>query len=144
MEEQQHLQTENNEIFKTFTAAIKTAAEMTHCYNLFRSKNKKIDEVLCMDNKEILWQTLQDYLKEYGSFINNTTVITGIYIYQVSIEQYNAMTVVDIKQQLERLKRIVIAKEIMHSVYQKSFKECLKKILQKTKLFPKEALDIIF
>ncbi|MBE6375895.1 MAG: hypothetical protein E7050_05455 [Lentisphaerae bacterium] len=97
-----------------------------------------------MDNKEILWQTLQDYLKEYGSFINNTTVITGIYIYQVSIEQYNAMTVVDIKQQLERLKRIVIAKEIMHSVYQKSFKECLKKILQKTKLFPKEALDIIF
>ena len=117
---------------------------MTHCYNLFQSKNKKIDEVLRMDNKEILWQTLQDYLKEYGSFINNTTVITGIYIYQVSIEQYNAMTVVDIKQQLERLKRIVIAKEIMHSVYQKSFKECLKKILQKTKLFPKEALDIIF
>ena len=89
MEEQQHLQTENDEIFKTFTAAIKTAAEMTHCYNLFQSKNKKIDEVLCMDNKEILWQTLQDYLKEYGSFINNTTVITGIYIYQVSIEQYN-------------------------------------------------------
>ena len=97
-----------------------------------------------MDNKEILWQTLQEYLQEYGSFINNTTVITGIYIYQVSIEQYNAMTVVDIKQQLERLKRIVIAQEIMHSVYQKSFKECLKKILQSTKRFSKETLDIIF
>ena len=48
MGEQQHLQTENDEIFKIFTAAIKTAAEMTHCYNLFQSKNKKIDEVLCM------------------------------------------------------------------------------------------------
>ena len=75
MGEQQHLQTENDEIFKTFTAAIKTAAEMTHCYNLFQSKNKKIDEVLCLDNKEILWQTLQEYLQEYGSFINNSGVI---------------------------------------------------------------------
>jgi len=102
------------------------------------------DEVLRMDNKEVLWQTLQEYLKEYGSFINNTTVITGIYTYQVSIEQYNAMTVVDIKLQLDSLKPIVIVKEIMHSVYQKSFKDCLKKILQKTKLVPKEALDIIF
>ena len=96
-----------------------------------------------MDNKEILWQTLQEYLKEYGSFINKTTVISGIYIYPVGIEQYNAMTVVDIKKQLEMLKRIVIAKEIVHSVYQKTFKECLKKILQKTKLFPKEVLKIV-
>ena len=144
MAEQQYVNTNNEEKFNVVAKAIKTAAEMTHCYNIFKARTKKIDDILCLEDKEILWQTLQEYLKEYGSFINNTTVITGIYIYQVSIEQYNAMTVVDIKQQLERLKRIVIAKEIMHSVYQKSFKECLKKILQKTKLFPKEALDIIF
>ena len=85
-----------------------------------------------------------EYLKEYGSFINNTTVITGIYTYQVSIEQYNAMTVADIKLQLEQLKHIVVAKEILQSVYQKSFKECLKKILQGTGLFSKKELDIAF
>ena len=144
MEEQQHLQTENDQNYEIFTNAIKTAAEMTHCYNTFQAKIKRIDEVLCLDNKESLWQTLQEYLKEYGSFINKTTVISGIYIYPVGIEQYNAMTVVDIKMQLERLKRIVIAKEIVHSVYQKPFKECLKKILQKTKPVPKEVLEIVF
>ena len=117
---------------------------MVHCYNIFQAKIKKIDNILCLEDKEILWQTLQEYLKEYGTFINNTTAITGFYIYQVSVEQYNAMTIADIKLQLEQLKNIVIAKEILHSVYQKSFKECLKKILQSTKRFSKETLDIIF
>ena len=144
MAEQQYVNTNNEEKFNVVAKAIKTAAEMTHCYNIFKEKTKKIDDILCLEDKEILWQTLQEYLKEYGSFINNTTVITGIYTYQVSIEQYNAMTVIDIKLQLEQLKHIVVAKEILQSVYQKSFKECLKKILQGTGLFSKKELDIAF
>ena len=144
MEEQQNVNTKNEEKFNVAAKAIKTAAEMIHCYNIFKGKTKKIDDILCIEDKEILWQTLQEYLQEYGSFINNTTAITGIYTYQVSIEQYNAMTVIDIKLQLEQLKHIVVAKEILQSVYQKSFKECLKKILQGTGLFSKKELDIAF
>ena len=144
MEEQHYVNSNNEEKFNTVTKAIKTAAEMVHCYNIFQEKIKKIDNILCLEDKEILWQTLQEYLKEYGTFINNTTAITGFYIYQVSVEQYNAMTIADIKLQLEQLKNIVIAKEILHSVYQKSFKECLKKILQGTGLFSKKELDIAF
>ena len=143
MAEQQYVNT-NEEKFNVAAKAVKTAAEMTHCYNIFKAKTKKIDDILCLDDKEILWQTLQEYLKEYGAFINNTTVITGIYTYQVSIEQYNTMTVADIKLQLEQLKRIVIAKEIMNSVYKKSFGECLKKILLDTGLFTKKELDLVF
>ena len=144
MDDQQYVNSNNEEKFNTVTKAIKTAAEMAHCYNIFQAKIKRIDNILCLEDKEILWQTLQEHLKEYGAFINNTTAITGFYIYQVSIEQYNAMTVADIKLQLEQLKNIVIAKEILHSVYQKSFKECLKKILQGTGLFSKKELDIAF
>ncbi len=144
MEEQHYVNSNNEEKFNTVTKAIKTAAEMVHCYNIFQAKIKKIDNILCLEDKEILWQTLQEYLKEYGTFINNTTAVTGFYIYQVSVEQYNAMTIADIKLQLEQLKNIVIAKEILHSVYQKSFKECLKKILQGTGLFSKKELDIAF
>ena len=144
MEEQHYVNSNNEEKFNTVTKAIKTAAEMVHCYNIFQAKIKKIDNILCLEDKEILWQTLQEYLKEYGTFINNTTAITGFYIYQVSVEQYNAMTIADIKLQLEQLKNIVIDKEILHSVYQKSFKECLKKILQGTGLFSKKELDIAF
>ena len=144
MEEQHYVNSNNEEKFNTVTKAIKTAAEMVHCYNIFQAKIKKIDNILCLEDKEFLWQTLQEYLKEYGTFINNTTAITGFYIYQVSVEQYNAMTIADIKLQLEQLKNIVIAKEILHSVYQKSFKECLKKILQGTGLFSKKELDIAF
>ena len=144
MEEQHYVNSNNEEKFNTVTKAIKTAAEVVHCYNIFQAKIKKIDTILCLEDKEFLWQTLQEYLKEYGTFINNTTAITGFYIYQVSVEQYNAMTIADIKLQLEQLKNIVIAKEILHSVYQKSFKECLKKILQGTGLFSKKELDIAF
>ena len=144
MEEQQYVNSNNEEKFNTVTKAIKTAAEMVHCCNIFQEKIKRIDNILCLEDKEILWQTLQEYLKEYGAFINNTTTITGFHIYQVSVEQYNAMTIADIKLQLEQLKHIVVAKEILHSVYQKSFKECLKKILQGTGLFSKKELDIAF
>ena len=144
MAEQQYVSTSSEEKFNVVAKAIKTAAEMVHCYNIFQAKTKKIDDILCLKDKETLWKTLQEYLKEYGAFINNTTIITGFYIYQVSVEQYNAMTTANIKMQLEQLKNIVIVKEILHSVYQKSFKECLKKILQGTGLFSKEELDIAF
>ena len=126
MAEQQYVNT-NEEKFNVAAKAVKTAAEMTHCYNIFKAKTKKIDDILCLDDKEILWQTLQEYLKEYGAFINNTTVITGFYTYQVSIEQYNAMTVADIKLQLERMKKIVVDKEILHSASKKCLEECLKR-----------------
>ena len=125
MAEQQYVNTENDEKLYAIADIIKTAAEVVHCYNTFQEKTKKIDDILCLENKEFLWQTLQEYLKEYGAFINNTTVITGFYTYQVSIEQYNAMTVADIKLQLERMKKIVVDKEILHSASKKCLEECL-------------------
>ena len=96
MEEQHYVNSNNEEKFNTVTKAIKTAAEMVHCCNIFQAKIKKIDDILCLEDKESLWQTLQEYLKKYGAFINNTTAITGFYIYQVSFEQYNAMTAAEV------------------------------------------------
>ena len=71
MEEQQNVNTKNEEKFNAAAKAIKTAAEMIHCYYIFKGKTKKIDDILCIEDKEILWQTLQEYLQEYGSFIQS-------------------------------------------------------------------------
>ena len=144
MEKQQYVNINNDEKSFVVADAIKTAAELVHCYNTFQAKTKKIDDVLRLEDKEILWQTLQEYLKEYGSFINSIAIITGFYICQVSIAQYNAMTVTDIKMQLQKVKRFVIGKESLNSVYQTPFKEYLKKILLNTGLFSPKELDIVF
>ena len=38
---------EGEEKFNVVAKAIKTAAEMVHCYNIFQAKTKKIDDILC-------------------------------------------------------------------------------------------------
>ena len=129
MEKQQYVNINNDEKSFVVAGAIKTAAELVHCYNTFQAKTKKIDDVLCLEDKEILWQTLQEYLKEYGAFINSTTAITGFYIYQASGEQYNAMTVTNIKMQLRQLKKILMSKEILNSICQKFFEEYFTRFL---------------
>ena len=143
-EEQQDLHIEETEKLVTIAKAIENAAQMIYCHIIIDSKTKEIDEILNLDNKQTLWKNLQEFIQEHLQFINNISVITGITVQNVGQDYYNKITVDEIKNQLRILKGFVILKIILKSLYRKSFIECLKKLLQKTGLFSKAELAILF
>ena len=63
---------------------VKKAAEMTHTVIMADQKASKAVSAIQTQDKSRKWAVLQEYLKEYGAFINKTTLLTGVYVYQVN------------------------------------------------------------
>ena len=57
------------------------------------------------------WAVLQEYLKEYGAFINKTTLLTGVYVYQVNAEFYAEVNLQELDRQLQIMVGIAYLKE---------------------------------
>ena len=86
---------------------------------------------------------LQEYLREYGPFINETAPFTGICLYPVDREFYNAIGVREIDQQLQIVIGIVYLKDAVHSVAKETFRECLKNLLKKSGLLTEAQLSLL-
>lgn len=104
---------EETEKLVTIAKAIETSPQLIHCHTIISSKTREIDEVLNLDNKQTLWEYLQEFIQEHLQFINNISVITGITVQNVGQDYYNKITVDEIKNQLRILKGFVILKIIL-------------------------------
>lgn len=110
----------------------KTAAELTHTVITAGRKSQKALDAIGTHDKETMWNTLQEYLREYSDFINKTALITGLCIYPVDREFYDQITVEDTEKQLRIIVGYVYAREAMGSAAKATFKACLKKLLKKS------------
>ena len=90
-----------------------------------------------------MWNTLQEYLREYSNFINNTALITGLCVYSVEREFYDQITVEDIEKQLRIIVGYIYAREAVNSAAKATFKDCLKKLLKKSGLFTDAELALL-
>ena len=72
---------------------IKKAEKATHNFLKINQKLQAAQTALESDSKKFVWQVLQDYLMEYGNFINSLTFITNVKVYQISQEQYERLSV---------------------------------------------------
>ena len=86
---------------------------------------------------------LQEYLREYGPFINETSPFTGIRLYPVNKEFYDTIGLREIDQQLQIVIGIVYLKDALHSMGKESFKECLKKRLKQSGLLTETQLSLL-
>lgn len=122
---------------------VKKAAEMTHTVIMATQKSEKAVFAIQSQDKSTKWIVLQEYLKEYGSFINETTSLTGIRVYPVNKEFYDTVGVQEIDQQLQIVIGIVYLKDAVHSVAKESFKECLKKQLKQSGLLTEAQSNLL-
>ena len=76
MAEQQYVSTSSEEKFNVVAKAIKTAAEMVHCYNIFQAKTKKIDDYTI----EIMWDSTYSgqFILSYGDY-EKTIVVESLF-----------------------------------------------------------------
>ena len=121
----------------------KKAADMTHTVITAGRKSQKAIDAIDTRDKASMWNTLQEYLREYSNFINNTALIAGLCVYSVEREFYDQITVEDIEKQLRIIVGYIYAREAVNSAAKATFKDCLKKLLKKSGLFTDAELALL-
>ena len=122
---------------------VKKAAEMTHTVIMADQKASKAVSAIQTQDKSRKWAVLQEYLKEYGAFINKTTLLTGVYVYQVNAEFYAEVNLQELDRQLQIMVGIVYLKEAVRAAVSETYKECLKKLLRNSGIFTETQLNFL-
>ena len=122
---------------------VKRAAEITHTVIMADQKASKAVSAIQTQDKSKKWTVLQEYLKEYGAFINETSRLTGICVYPVDKGFYDTVGVQELNQQLQMVIGIVYLKEAVRAAINATYKECLKKLLKQSGLFTEAQLNFL-
>ena len=96
------------------------------------------------NDKQYLWNVLQEYLGFYKSFINSLSNYTRVAVFDVGPQFFENCTIDEIKKQLETVIAFVYLKEALTNVAKESFKQCLKKLLKATGAFTESELAFVW
>ena len=121
----------------------KKAAELTHTVYIANQKSQKALGAIKLHEKVTMWNTLQEYLREYANFINNTSLITGLCLYRVDHKFYEQVTAEDIEKQLRIVIGYIYAREAANSAAKATFKSCLKSLMKKSGKFTNAELALL-
>ena len=121
----------------------KKAAEMTHTVYTANQKSQKALDAIKIQDKVIMWNTLQEYLREYSNFINRTSFITGLGLYRVDHKFYEQVTVEDIEKQLRIIIGYIYTREAANSAAKATLKSCLKGLMKKSGKFTDAELPLL-
>ena len=122
---------------------VKKAAEMTHTVIIADKKAAKAISAVQTQDKSRKWNVFQEYLQEYGKFINEMTLLTGVCVYPVNAEFYAEVTLQEIDRQLQIMVGIIYLKEAVRVAINKAYEECLKKLLRRSGMFTEAQLNLL-
>ena len=139
----EYFNNEGNKKVEIIADALKKAAELVHTANRARAKSEKAISAMRLTDKYAMWATLQEYYAEYRNFINSLSAFTGYTVYNVEKDFVEKITDEDIRKQLNILIGFIYAKEVFNTAAKQTYKECVKKILKKTKAFTDKELGYL-
>lgn len=122
---------------------VKKAAEITHTAITANRKALKAVSAIQTPDKDRKWTVLQEYLNEYGEFIKETTLFTGLSIYPVNAAFYAEVNPQELDRQLQIIVGIVYLKEVVRAAINETYKECLKKLLKQSGLLTEAQLNLL-
>ena len=122
---------------------IKKAEKATHNFLKINQKLQAAQAALESDSKKFVWQVLQDYLMEYGNFINSLTFITNVKVYQISQEQYERLSVDEIKNSIRTVMNFIYLKEIFCSAGGTQIEQYIRKNIRNEGNFTEEELAVL-
>ena len=141
IEEFQSLNAQNDERTLEISKILVKAAKETHAViTKSEAKCSAARRSIATRDKDAMWQTLQEYIRDYADFINSMSAWTGIVLHKVDKAMYDQLSPNDVENQLQIMIGFVYAKEAMDSVFQEPFKQCVEKFLKQSKLFDNSEL----
>lgn len=142
----EYLKTEsqlNDEKTAKAIECIKKACEAVHIIKSAQQKTEKARNAMQVNDKQYLWNVLQEYLGFYKGFINSLSNYTRVAVFDVGPQFFENCTIDEIKKQLETVIAFVYLKEALTNVAKESFKQCLKKLLKATGAFTESELAFV-
>lgn len=137
----QNLKYTDDEKVATYVKAIIKAVDMTHqVAEKSKIKSRKAREAIETKDKELMWNTLQEYLHDYKEFINTTSTMR---ICSVGMDFYNQVTVAEIGQQLKMMIGVIYDYEAKHCIHNEAIKHCLKKLLKASGVFTDKEIALL-
>lgn len=134
---------EEDEKISKFVEIIKKAADTTHTFLFARQKSQKALDAAETNDKMLMWNVLQEYIRQYASFINSVSALTNIQVNKVLDDYYDSVTADEIAKQLRTIVKFVYIKEFADSAAKSALKDLVKKILPKSGIFTEEKLKQI-
>ena len=145
MVEYQSFNSKNNERSLQISKILIKAADETHAVvSKSEAICRTIRESIATHDKQTMWETLQKYIIQYADFINKISILTGIGIQKVDSGFYERVPIIEIEKQLQVIIGFIYAKEAMYSVFNKTYKQCVKKLLKQSNLFDNKELNHLF
>ena len=145
MEEFQSFNAQNNEQPLEISKILIKAAKETHAViTKSEAKCRAAYNSISTHSKEIMWQTLQEYIRDYSDFINSMSAWTGIELQRVDRTRYEQFSPKDIENQLKIIIGFVYAKDAIDSVANEAYKQCLKKLLMQSGRFDNNEIKRLF
>lgn len=93
------------------------------------------------DDMDIMWNTIQQYIYQYGQ---DWSHLPGVQIQRVDSDTYAQLSAIDLIQQLHCIIALVYKDTGLKSVNREVFCECFKCLLKRSKLLTDKELDAIF
>ena len=132
----QTLKAQSNERALEIAKILIKAAKETHAVVVkSEAKSKKARESINTHDKDIMWNTLQEYIGQYADFIKETSFLTGVGLYKMDQQTYDKITAVDVGNQLHIMIGFVYAKQAVDSAVKEAYKQCVEKLLKSSGLF---------
>lgn len=122
---------------------IKKAEKVTHNFLKINQKLQAAQAALESDSKKFVWQVLQNYLMEYGNFINSLTFITNVKVYQISQEQYERLSVDEIKNSIRTVMNFIYLNEIFCGAGGTQIEQYIRKNIRNEGNFTEEELAVL-
>lgn len=123
--------------------SIYEAAKLTHTLAAVRQKTQQVQNAIYAQNLDVKWNVLQQYLNQYGIFINSLSDVFGIYVRKVDNEYRKHVTAGQLDEQLQTIIGFVYLKDCSADAANRCFKECLKKMLKERGLLSDYELSFL-
>lgn len=111
-----------------FIEFMQKATEIADIIPKVKAKTERAYKAIHSLDKSVKYSTLQAYLKEYGSFINQTTWLTGLCVCPRSADYYDNVPVENLNLQLNTIINFVYLHELAQKITSSAFEKLLKKL----------------
>jgi hypothetical protein len=132
--------TDEEKVLEYCKDIIEAVKKTRYVVTISEQKSKKVKDAISSGDKRIMWEVLQEYLRQFSTeFI----AVYGIYICQVDADFYNRITEKDIKKQLQIVRGLIYTKEAVDCAAKETIKKCLKKLLKKSGIFTDREIEAL-
>ena len=121
---------------------IQIAAREIHAYLAAETECRELRDAQRLCDKDGMWRVMQQHMRKHQQQLQNYGQMIGVTVIPVDQASYDRMTIQDVRNQIDLLIGAIYAIRIIKTS-QKTFKECLRKLMKNSGKFTKQEIELV-